>query len=388
MSDMFYLASAFNADISEWDTSSVTIMRYMFYEASAWLASYARLDVVAGSSDDGPPSAWYRVPFANNDYLMDAVNACLDYDHTGIACCSKTHDTNCDSSTVADRRCGVAGCLEMPLWNTSSVTSMSDMFYEASAFNADISEWDTSSVTSMSDMFYLASAFNADISGWDTSSVTSMEYMFYEASAFNADISGWDTSSVTDMRYMFDYAKAFNADISEWDTSSVTSMEFMFHGALAFNADISGWNTSSVTDMGVMFAKASAFNADISEWDTSSVTDMGDMFHEASAFNADISEWDTSSVTDMRGMFHASAWLDSCTRSDGDTSTDGPPSAWDCIWDVAGSSAQNATAVPPPPPSPSSPPPPKSFVFLADYESSAGRVSVLTALVVILLSAL
>ena len=173
----------------------------------------------------------------------------------------------------------------------------------------------------------------------------------------------WNTSSVTDMRYMFDYAKAFNADISEWDTSSVTSMEFMFHGALAFNADISGWNTSSVTDMGVMFAKASAFNADISGWDT-------------------------SSVTDMRGMFHASAWLDSCTRSDGDTSTDGPPSAWDCIWDVAGSSTQNATAVPPPPTSPPTPPPPKSFVFLADYESSAGRVSVLTVFVVILLSAL
>ena len=165
-------------------------------------------------------------------------------------------------------------------------------------------------------------------------------------------------------------------------------MEFMFHGALAFNADISGWNTSSVTDMGVMFAKASAFNADISGWDTSSVTDMGDMFHEASAFNADISGWDTSSVTDMRGMFHASAWLDSCTRSDGDTSTDGPPSAWDCIWDVAGSSTQNATAVPPPPTSPPTPPPPKSFVFLADYESSAGRVSVLTVFVVILLSAL
>ena len=106
-------------------------------------------------------------PFANKADLQDAVNACLTYDPTGIACCSKTHDTNCDSSTVADRRCGVAGCMEMPLWNTSSVTSMSDMFYEASAFNADISEWDTSSVTSMSDMFYLASAFNADISEWD-----------------------------------------------------------------------------------------------------------------------------------------------------------------------------------------------------------------------------
>ena len=51
-------------------------------------------------------------------------------------------------------------------------------------------------------------------------------------------------------------------------------------------------------------------------------------------------------------------------------------------------SAQNATAVPPPPPSPLPPPSPKSFVFLADYESSAGRLSVLTALVVSLLRAL
>jgi hypothetical protein len=51
-------------------------------------------------------------------------------------------------------------------------------------------------------------------------------------------------------------------------------------------------------------------------------------------------------------------------------------------------SVQNATDVPPPPPSPSPPPPPKSFVFLDDYESSAGRVSVLTALVVSLLRAL
>ena len=51
--------------------------------------------------------------------------------------------------------------------------------------------------------------------------------------------------------------------------------------------------------------------------------------------------------------------------------------------------SSNATAVPPSPPNPSPPPPPKSFVFLADYESSAGRVSsVLTALVVSLLSAL
>jgi len=63
-------------------------------------------------------------PFANEYDLKDAVDACLDYDPTGIACCSVTHDASCYSSNVTDRRCGVAGCHEMPLWNTSSVNGM------------------------------------------------------------------------------------------------------------------------------------------------------------------------------------------------------------------------------------------------------------------------
>ena len=49
---------------------------------------------------------------------------------------------------------------------------------------------------------------------------------------------------------------------------------------------------------------------------------------------------------------------------------------------------QDATNVPSPPPPLPSPPPPPKLVFLTDNESSAGRVSVLTALVVSLLSAL
>ena len=41
-----------------------------------------------------------------------------------------------------------------------------------------------------------------DLSGWDTSSVTSMNNMFSGASAFNQDISSWNTSSVNDMSGM------------------------------------------------------------------------------------------------------------------------------------------------------------------------------------------
>ena len=48
----------------------------------------------------------------------------------------------------------------------SSVTDMSWMFSNASAFNSDIGAWNTSNVTSMSRMFTQASAFNQDLSGW------------------------------------------------------------------------------------------------------------------------------------------------------------------------------------------------------------------------------
>ena len=151
-------------------------------------------------------------PFANRTALKGAVDACLAYDPTGMACCGSAYDSSCGDPSTA--RCGVAGCMEMPFWDTSFVTDMESMFSYASAFNADISGWDTSSVTNMHYMFSYASAFNADISGWDTRFVTQMSNMFEGSSMFNADISGWDTSFVTRMYAMFASTSAFNADIS------------------------------------------------------------------------------------------------------------------------------------------------------------------------------
>ena len=303
---------------------------------------------------------------------------------------------------------GPIGC-----WDTSLVTTFRCLFCvrqswmyddfdccahednEASKHSADIGGWDTSSVTDMWSMFYNAYEFDTDIGGWDTSNVIDMADMLHNAHAFNQDLSGWDVSSVHAFTSMFQDCVLFDqtlgwCDVGErddqgnppdwdvlgdafdgtacdaWDcgvttdtcapslaptpgpttssrptatpttsrptTSRPTATPTTSRPTLATPlpttyaaddgsirvavdawlsdpdataaayGDIGAWDTSSVTDMNYMFHSAPAFDQDIGSWDTSSVTNMYAMFYNAAAFDQDISAWDTSSVTTIVGI--------------------------------------------------------------------------------------
>ena len=168
-------------------------------------------------------------------------------------------------------------------WNTSTVTDMNGLFFDASNFDLDISRWNTSKVTNMRNMFYNATDFNQDIGRWTTSSVTNMQSMFSNATSFNQDIGDWDTSGVTTMMNMFYNATSFNKDIGGWDTSGVTTMMNMFFNATSFNQDIGRWDTSGVTNMRTMFANATSFNQNISDWNVSNVLYYDDFSYNTHA---------------------------------------------------------------------------------------------------------
>jgi len=86
-------------------------------------------------------------------------------------------------------------------FDLNGTTNFDRMFANCSLLTSvnGIESWDVSSVTNMSGMFANATAFNQNISSWDVSSVTDMSGMFANATAFNQNISSWDVSSVTDM---------------------------------------------------------------------------------------------------------------------------------------------------------------------------------------------
>ncbi|HHH7046514.1 TPA: BspA family leucine-rich repeat surface protein, partial [Listeria monocytogenes] len=145
--------------------------------------------------------------------------------------------SNFDTSSVTNMYGMFAYCynleeLDVSNFDTSSVNNMLHMFYVCNNLEElDLSNFDTSSVTNMFAMFaYCTSLKEIDVSNFDTSSVTTMSAMFFECSSLEAlDLSNFDTSSVTTMASMFENSTALKSLYLD-NFTDAASMTDMFKG--------------------------------------------------------------------------------------------------------------------------------------------------------------
>ena len=153
----FFPKRYFDADISKWDTSSVTDMCGMFLHARSFNA---------------PISNWK---------VHNVKNMCDMFAHAF----SFNHSLN---------------------WDVSSVENMGAMFEHASSFEGGgVWLWDVSAVRNMEKMFYYASDFHANLSKWKVANVRSMGRMFCATQAFQGvGIDRWDVSRVDNFHEMLE----------------------------------------------------------------------------------------------------------------------------------------------------------------------------------------
>jgi trimeric autotransporter adhesin len=144
--------------------------------------------------------------------------------------------------------------VDVEQWGAIAWTSMQNAFYGCNNLNISASDVpNLSGVTIMSQMFRGCSILNSpsNINTWNTTSVTNMNSLFYQASIFNQNIGAWNSSAVTNMGFMFGSASSFNQDIGSWTLNPIVNMSNMLDNCgmdcANYTATLIGWNANGST---------------------------------------------------------------------------------------------------------------------------------------------
>jgi len=315
--EMFRRAGNFNGDISNWDTSKVTNMIYMF--AMDGQTTKHQFNQNIGSWDVGEVTEMQYM-FSNSIFNQDISN-----------------------------------------WDTSKVTNMSYMFASNGNFNQDINTkdysagnrlaWDVSACIYFSHMFAGCTSFISSVDKWKIytgSNNVDMSGMFLSAKNFNSSLNtsqvtvgqgsyqqtylAWDIQKVNNLSSFFRGSpptsppgnNLFNSSLSNWDTSNVSTIQETFKDVV-FNQPLvnqqvtvgtgatartyNAWDVSNVTIMYRVFRDNTTFNQDLSSWDisTTSNVNMREMFYNATSFDQNLSNWTVTSVNNFLNFMQGAA---------------------------------------------------------------------------------
>ena len=279
-SRMFQNSYIEKLDLSNFDTSKAHQMDYMFHNSKA-----TEIDVSSFNTS--------TVMYMNN---MFSYTKAKTLDVSGFDTTNVNNMSSMFEGSVAEE-------LDLSNFKTGKTVYMMSMFRNASAKKINLTNWDTRNVIKMESMFEGINVPELNLSSLKTPKVTIMSRMFSGATIPNLDLRSFDTSGVTTMSSMFRDFKGTVANLSSFNTSKVENMSSMFRDSNISHLDLRMFNTSNTISMDGMFQGAKATSIDVSSFNTMRITNMKDMFNGALATDINLGSFDTSYVTNMQNMF-------------------------------------------------------------------------------------
>ena len=257
-------------ELSDFDTSNVTDMSYMF----AGCEALKSLDL--SSFDTSKVTA--MAGMFSNCYALESLDL-SKFDTSNVT----------DMSNMFDC-CGTLTSLDLSNFNTSNVESMEKMF----RFCDNLKEvkfgtsFSVEKVSNMAGIFAFCEKLETlDLSKLKTTSnLKDMMGMFEECSALSSvDLSGFDTSCVTNMAVVF-YSCTNLSSIKfgeKFTTENVKSMESMFQFTDVTELDLSTFDISNLEKTWLMFASCSKLTTiyvkEGTDWSTADkISNSTDMF--------------------------------------------------------------------------------------------------------------
>lgn len=166
--------------------------------------------------------------------------------------------------------------------NTEAVTSMSGMFKDCKVKHLDLSSLRTHNVTDFSDMFYNCdSLIDLNVDGFDTSNAEDFNGMFHGCNKLTQlNVKHFNANSVLHMSYLFSGCRRLQViDLEGWDFSQVRDANEMFGYCGKLEKIIANFNFNMIKGMAFMFDCCTKLSeVDLTHSDLSHVFDFGYMF--------------------------------------------------------------------------------------------------------------
>lgn len=167
-------------------------------------------------------------------------------------------------------------------FNTEGVTSMSGMFKDCKVKHLDLSSLRTHNVTDFSDMFYNCdSLIDLNVDGFDTSNAEDFNGMFHGCHKLTQlNVKHFNVNSVLHMSYLFSGCRKLKViDLEGWDFSQVSDANEMFGYCEKLEKIIANFNFNMIKGMAFMFDCCTKLSeVDLTHSDLSHVFDFGYMF--------------------------------------------------------------------------------------------------------------